>query len=172
MSEQLVGNPLDTIRNMTATKRFVVLGAAAAALVGIWFVGTWATEPTYVRLYDGLELGEVGTIVEHLTQSDVPHRLAAGGTGVLVPAEQLARARVALAQEGMTVGERPGLELFDQPLWGMTDFTQRVTYQRALEGELSRTIGGRSTVDIEPKRQRICAAGSFTASRNGRFTSR
>lgn len=142
MSEQLVGNPLETIRNMTATKRFVVLGTAAVALVGIWFVGRWASEPDYVRLYDGLGLGEVGTIVDHLTQSDVPYRLAAGGTGVLVPAEQLARARVALAQEGMTVGERPGLELFDQPLWGMTDFTQRVTYQRALEGELSRTIGG------------------------------
>ena len=142
MSEQFVANPLDAVRKMPATKRFVVLGVAAVALVGIWMVGSWASEPDYVPLYEGLELGEVGTITEHLSQSDISYRLASGGSGVLVPSEQLARARVTLARDGLSVGGRPGLELFDQPSWGMTDFTQRVTYQRALEGELARTIRG------------------------------
>src|SRR5919206_21752 len=59
----------------------------------------------------------------------------------LVPAADLAKARVALAQQGLPAGARPGLELFDQPSWGMTDFAQRVNYRRALEGELERTIG-------------------------------
>jgi flagellar M-ring protein FliF len=61
---------------------------------------------------------------------------------VLVPVAEIARARVALAKDGLPVNGRPGLELFDKPSWGMTDFTQRVTYQRALEGELARTVAG------------------------------
>ena len=59
-----------------------------------------------------------------------------------MPVADVARARVALAKDGLPLSGRPGLELFDKPSWGMTDFTQRVTYQRALEGELARTIGG------------------------------
>jgi len=142
MSDSIVANPLDAVRKMTATKRFVVLGVAAVSLVGIWMVGSWASQPNYVPLYEDLELGEVGTITEALAQSDISYRLASGGSGVLVSDEDLARARVTLARDGLSVGSRPGLELFDQPSWGMTDFTQRVTYQRALEGELARTIGG------------------------------
>ena len=60
MSDSIVANPLDVVRNMTATKRFVVLGIAAVALVGIWMVGSWASRPNYVPLYENLELGEVG----------------------------------------------------------------------------------------------------------------
>jgi flagellar M-ring protein FliF len=59
-----------------------------------------------------------------------------------VQTDDLARARVALARDGgLPNAGRPGLELFDQPSWGMTDFTQRINYRRALEGELERTIG-------------------------------
>lgn len=128
------------MRNLTATKRFLILGAAAVALVGIWMIGRWATAPTYVPLFRDLELGEVGAIGDHLGKADIDYRLGAGGTEVLVPAPDLARARVALARDGLAQPGRPGLELFDKPSWGMTDFTQRVTYQRALEGELARTI--------------------------------
>jgi flagellar M-ring protein FliF len=127
---------------MTATRRFLVLSAVAVALVGIWMVGSWATAPTFVPLYRDLALGEVGAIGDALDKADIQHRLAAGGTEVLVPAADLARARVALARDGLAQAGRPGLELFDKPSWGMTDFTQRVTYQRALEGELARTIAG------------------------------
>ncbi len=66
---------------------------------------------------------------------------------VEVPAGDLARSRVLLAQEGLPVVGRPGLELFDEPSWGMTDFTQRVTYRRALEGELERTISNLQGVE-------------------------
>ena len=60
---------------------------------------------------------------------------------MLVGQDDVARARVLLAKDGLPANGRPGLELFDKPSWGMTDFTQRITYRRALEGELSRTIG-------------------------------
>lgn len=161
MSEQPTGNPLDVLRNMSATRRFVLFGGAAVALVGIWLVGRWATEPTFVPLYRGLELGEIGTVTDHLDKSDVPYRLEAGGSEVYVPAEDLARARVALARDGLAVAGRPGLELFDKPSWGMTDFTQRVTYQRALEGELSRTISGLRGVDRAQVHLVLPKAASF-----------
>lgn len=96
----------------------------------------------YVTLYRDLDFAEVAAMEESLEGAGIPHRLGAGGSEILVPVEDVARSRVALAKDGHSVGGRPGLELFDKPSWGMTDFSQRVTYQRALEGELARTVAG------------------------------
>jgi flagellar M-ring protein FliF len=96
----------------------------------------------YVTLYRDLEFAEVASMEESLKGGGIPHKLGPGGSEILVPVEDVARARVVLAKDGHAVGGRPGLELFDKPSWGMTDFSQRVTYQRALEGELARTVAG------------------------------
>jgi flagellar M-ring protein FliF len=122
------------------SKRGLLLAGVAVAIVAIWFVAKWASTPTYVTLYRDLALSDAGTIDERLRKAGIDHKLSAGGTEVLVPVSDLARARVSLAKDGLPRDGRPGLELFDKPAWGMTDFTQRVTYQRALEGELARTI--------------------------------
>jgi flagellar M-ring protein FliF len=117
----------------------LAVGVLAAAL--IFGVTRWATAPTWVPAFSGLPLESVGKMTEQLEQAGVEYRMEQGGTTIVVPAADLARARVALAQQGMPAQGRPGLELFDQPSWGMTDFTQRSNYRRALEGELERTIG-------------------------------
>jgi flagellar M-ring protein FliF len=126
---------------MDASRRLTLMAALAGVGVVMWLVVRWATTPTFVPLFQGLELSEIATIEQRLAKQGIPHRLDAVGAAVLVPVADVARARVALAQEGLPTSGRPGLELFDKPAWGMTDFTQRVTYQRALEGELARTIG-------------------------------
>src|ERR1041385_3440459 len=125
-----------------ATRRFLLFAIAAAAIVAVWAIAHQMTAPTYMTLYRDLDLKESGTIGEQLRKSNIAWRLASGGTEIQVPIEQVATARVALARAGLPATGRPGLELFDKASWGMTDFTQRVTYQRALEGELARTIGG------------------------------
>lgn len=136
-------SPLGRVmQQLSGPRRFIALGVVAAAVVVLWGVGRWASAPAYVTLFHDLDLKEAGTVGESLGKSDISYRLGGGGTEILVPASDLARARVALAREGLPTSGRPGLELFDKTSWGMTDFTQRVTYQRALEGELARTIGG------------------------------
>jgi flagellar M-ring protein FliF len=133
---------IDTVRRMNGgTRRFVGLAVIAVALALLWSASRWAAGPTYVTLYRELELSSVSSITESLTKAGVSYRLENGGSEVLVPVDEVARARVLLAKDGLPANGRPGMELFDKPTWGMTDFTQRITYRRALEGELARTIG-------------------------------
>lgn len=123
-------------------RRALILAAGVGVVALILALSSWATAPAYVPLYQNVPLESVGRMTEQLDEAAIPYTLDASGSGISVPAPELARARVALAGAGLG-GEkaRPGLELFDQPSWGMTDFSQRVNYRRALEGELERTIG-------------------------------
>ena len=123
----------------------LVVGLAAAGL--IFVVAQWAGAPTWVPAFTGVPLESVSAMTDKLDQAGVKYRLERGGADVMVAANDLAKARVALAKGGMPNAGRPGLELFDQPSWGMTDFTQRINYRRALEGELERTVGKMRGVD-------------------------
>ncbi len=117
------------------------------ALVGIgsvallWSLSHWAMKPAMVPLFSGLPAESVGEMAQRLDEEGIDYELQSGGATLAVTDKDLARARVTLAQEGFPANGRPGWELFDQAAWGMTDFTQRVNYRRALEGELERTIG-------------------------------
>ena len=122
-------------------RRALIALAGLATVVLILLLSRWATAPAWVPAFSGLPLEQVGAMTDKLQGAGIQFRLDQGGTAVMVPASELARTRVLLASEGMPNTGRPGLELFDQPSWGMTDFTQRVNYRRALEGELERTIG-------------------------------
>lgn len=122
-------------------RRAGIAAVGVAAVLVILGIARWATAPTWVPVYTGLALESVGTITERLDEQAIPYRLEGNGTDLHVASTDLARARVALASGGMPQAGRPGLEIFDQPAWGMTDFTQRINYRRALEGELERTIG-------------------------------
>jgi flagellar M-ring protein FliF len=115
-----------------------LVGVVAASL--IWLFSYWATRPDWVALLPGIPLETVGEVSAQLDEAKIPYRLERGGSELRVREPDLARARVLLAQAGLPRQGRPGFELFDQPSWGMTDFTQRINYRRALEGELERTI--------------------------------
>ena len=82
-----------------------------------------------------------------LSDKNIPFELTSDGTGILVPADQLDRARLDLASEGMPTSGRLGFELFDKPNWAGSDFAEKVNYQRALEGELERTIQTLSEIE-------------------------
>jgi flagellar M-ring protein FliF len=133
--------PQQLLDRIGGARRAMTLAVGVLAIGLIYGVSKWATAPEWVPVLNGLSIETVGTVTDKLDQAGIKYRLERGGTDVAVAASDLARARVTIARDGLPTSGRPGLELFDQPSWSMTDFTQRINYRRALEGELERTIG-------------------------------
>jgi flagellar M-ring protein FliF len=97
----------------------------------------------YEVLYSHLEEKDAAEVTAELKKENIPYRIASKDNFVLVlvPSEKVYDTRLNLAGQGLPRGNGVGYEIFDQPKWGTTDFTQKVNYKRALEGELQRTIG-------------------------------
>lgn len=128
-------------------RRAAIYGVGMAVVVAILAVSSWATRPQYVPAFSGMPIESIGKMTAALEQAGIPYELARGGSEIAVKEEDVARARVLLAGAGLPASGRPGLELFDQQSWGMTDFTQKINYRRALEGELERTIGAMKGIE-------------------------
>ena len=94
----------------------------------------------FKTLYSGLAGPDAQAVVQRLAAKNIPYEISTDGTSVSVPADQLDKTRLDLAAEGMPQTGRLGFELFDKPNWAGSDFAEQVNYQRALEGELERTI--------------------------------
>ncbi len=94
----------------------------------------------YKPLYSGLQPEEAQFIARTLAANNIPYDISSDGTSLRVPASKIDSVRLDLASQGLPQTGRLGLELFDKPNWAGSDFAERVNYQRALEGELERTI--------------------------------
>jgi len=116
----------------------IVAGAAAIAIVVAMVL--WAKQPDYRTLFSNLSDQDGGAIVTQLTQMNVPYRFADNGGALEVPADKVHELRLRLAQQGLPKGGAVGFELLDQEKFGISQFSEQVNYQRALEGELARTI--------------------------------
>ncbi len=117
-------------------------GAAALALAIALVVGVllWQREPAYAVLFSNFDERDGGAIVTALQQQNVPYRLSPTGNAILVPAEQVHDVRLRLAAAGLPKGGLVGFEVMETQKLGISQFHEQVNYQRALEGELSRTI--------------------------------
>lgn len=112
--------------------------AAAASLVAAWWL--WSQAPDWRVLYSNLSDRDGGSVVGALAQMNVPYKVAEGGGAILVPAAQVHDARLKLASQGLPRGSIVGFEILDGQKLGATQFQEQVAYQRALEGELARSI--------------------------------
>jgi flagellar M-ring protein FliF len=139
------------LANLTPRGR-IALGGAAVALVALLFVlFQMATRPSYELLMSGLDPADTGKVTASLDEQGIAYELRNNGTAVAVEKASTADARIALAKTGMPGADKPGFELFDKQKLGASDFQQKVNYQRALEGELARTIAqvdGVSDADV------------------------
>ncbi len=100
----------------------------------------WAKEPDYRVLYSNISEEDGGAVVTQLKQMQVPYRFAEHDGSIEIPSEQIYEVRLKLAQQGLPKGGSVGFELLDQEKFGISQFNEQVNFQRALEGELSRTI--------------------------------
>ncbi|GHD90383.1 flagellar M-ring protein [Pseudocitrobacter faecalis] len=131
---------LEWVSRLRANPKIPLMVASAAAVAIIVALVLWAKSPDYRTLFSNLSDQDGGAIVSQLTQMNVPYRFADNGGAIEVPADKVHELRLRLAQAGLPKGGAVGFELLDQEKFGISQFSEQVNYQRALEGELSRTI--------------------------------
>ncbi|GCB05862.1 flagellar basal-body MS-ring/collar protein FliF [Ralstonia sp. SET104] len=116
----------------------MVGGAALVAVIAAAML--WSRAPDYRVLYSNVSDSDGGAIIAALQQMNVPYRFAEGGTAIMVPEANVHEARLKLATQGLPKGGQAGFELMENQKFGTSQFAEQVNYQRALEGELARTI--------------------------------
>ncbi|MBP7690317.1 MAG: flagellar M-ring protein FliF [Anaerolineales bacterium] len=145
MLAQLRTQSLTFWQRQSRTQRIVLIALIVTGLLAIAGFLTWASTPNYAVAFSGLSESDAGEIVQKLTDAGIPYRLEDNGT-ILVTTDQVYEVRLSMARQGLPQNGTVGYELFSGTTLGMTEFTQRVNYQRALEGELERTIGSLEAV--------------------------
>ena len=143
------GTPVAPASMMSAmpVKSRVMLAAGLAGLVAVVVaLALWGNKGDYKVLYANLSEKDGGAIIAQLSQMNIPYRHADGGNAILVPSSQVHDARLKLASAGLPKGSVVGFELMDTARFGQTQFQERLTFQRGLEGELTRSIGALGSV--------------------------
>jgi flagellar M-ring protein FliF len=133
---------------MLPARTRVVLGVGIAVIIIATAVfAWWAMRTEYSVLFSRLTEADAAGIVPELKKQKVDYQLADGGTTIRVPAEKVHDVRLALMSSGTPIAGGVGFEIFDRQGLGATEQSQRVSFQRALQGELARTIGALDGVD-------------------------
>lgn len=128
-------------------QRIAFAGGVAAALAVVIALVYYGSRPEYGVLFGDLKPEDAQAVVEKLKTAGVPYQLSNGGTTVSVPQDRVSEMRLQVASTGALSGGHVGFDLFDKNSFGATDFAQQVNYQRALEGELARTLEGMDEVE-------------------------
>jgi len=126
--------------SLRSSPKIALAIAAAATLSVVIALVMWANQQSYSILLSNISDEDGGAIVAQLTQLNVPYRIDASSGAIRVPEGQVHEVRMKLAQQGLPKGGAVGFELLDQEKFGISQFSEQVNFQRALEGELSRTI--------------------------------
>ncbi|MGH9407613.1 MAG: flagellar basal-body MS-ring/collar protein FliF [Terriglobia bacterium] len=163
----------------------ILIGLSLVAVVGtLWVLVSLMGRGDYTTLYSGLDPAEANTIVKRLAEEGIPSQLSTDGKTLSVPQSRLDKARLDMAAQGLPQSGRLGFEIFDKPNWGESDFAEQVNYQRALEGELERTIQDLNDVEavrvhlvlphdsLFTEQQRQAKASVLVKLRNGQLSER
>jgi len=135
------------LKGLTLNQRLLLGGGAILVGGTLWAFVALLGQPKYVTLYSGLRAEEAQTLASRLAARNIPHQISTDGGSLLVPEDKLDSSRLETAAAGLPRSARLGFELFDTPNWAGSDFTEKVNYQRALEGELERTLATLSEVE-------------------------
>ena len=144
------------IANLSITHRISIVAAALLVVGGLFGFVHYRRESDFRPLYTSMAAEDAATVVQKLKESGVEYRLSDNGSSVLVPSAKLAESRLTLAAAGLPKSGRIGFELFDKTNFGATEFVEHINYQRALEGELERSV--MSLAEVEQARVHITLA--------------
>lgn len=125
---------------LSRTQQVALIGIGVGALVFAFMFMRMGGSQTYVTAFTSLDPKDASAVTDQLKADKIPYQVTPDGTTVKVPSANLADARMKLAAKGLPQGGQVGFELFDKTSFGVTDFVEHLNYQRALEGELARTI--------------------------------
>jgi flagellar M-ring protein FliF len=139
-AEQTLPLNLAAFNRMNVTQKVGTLVAIALAIALLVGGLLWVREPAYGVLFANLQEKDGGQIVAALEQQNVPYRVSEGGSAILVPAGQVHDVRLRLASQGLPKGGMVGFEIMETQKLGISQFAEQINYQRALEGELARSI--------------------------------
>lgn len=123
-----------------ARARSGLIAGSLIILIGTIALGVWAFRTDYHVLFADLAAQDAATMVAELERMKIQYRLSGGGNTILVPADVVYQTRLKLVGKELPLHGAVGFELFSESEVGMTEFAQKVNYQRALQGELTRTI--------------------------------
>ena len=140
-------------RGISTGKLVAMAILVGGTIAGLAFLLTWSETGDMHPLYSNLAPEDAAEIVGMLKDKQIPYQLTMDGTGVRIPYEKIYETRLELASQGLPRGTGIGFEVFDDTKLGMTEFVQNVNYQRAIQGELSRTIN--TLMEVESSRVHI-----------------
>jgi len=145
-----------TFSELSLAKKMTLFSVIGLTLVGLIVAVALTTKPEYQVLYSGLSPEDSGAVLGKLKEKKIPFRIDQNGSAILVPKEKVYETRMELASQGLPQGGGVGFEIFDGTKLGMSEFMQNVNFQRALQGELMRTIN--QIEEIESSRVHIVMA--------------
>jgi len=128
-------------------QKVTVMAAAFVVFAGLIAVLIWGGRTDYSLLYGNLDTAEAGRVTQALDSSSVQYKISQGGGAIYVPSSKVHQMRMQLATQGIPKGEGIGYELLDKNTLGMSDFMQQANYNRAVQGELARTISKFNGID-------------------------
>ncbi|MFL9904845.1 flagellar basal-body MS-ring/collar protein FliF [Paraburkholderia sp. RL17-337-BIB-A] len=140
------GQRLSGLAQMRGNPRAPLIFAVALLVAIVAGLFLWSRAPDYKVLYSNLSDRDGGAIITALQAANIPYKFSDSGGAILVPAEQVHEMRLRLASQGLPKSGSVGFELMDNQKFGISQFAEQVNYQRALEGELERTIESISSV--------------------------
>lgn len=127
----------------------LLLLAGIAAIIAVMAVfWMWSQQPDYRVLFSNFSDKDGGAIVASLEKMNIPYKFSDSGTAILVPAAQVHQTRLKLAADGLPKGGNIGFELLENQKFGVSQFVEQVNFQRALEGELERSIQAIDSVEV------------------------
>lgn len=137
-------NPIQTIiqrfRDLPIRQQLVLVGGAIALLVTVFVLYTLINQTSWTTVATGLNPADTNNVSKSLSDAGIQNQIVQGGTAIQVPGDQADKARATVATNPASSGGTVGFEIFDKNNLGATELQQQVQYQRALEGEITRTV--------------------------------